>query len=114
MCAPSKRRATSWTRNIASPTGLQCVCSAGNKFSDYREEDLGDPRFAELSRKVTIRVDPICEEVRLRLNNRAAVVTVVATDGRQLAKRVQYSKGHPKHPLGNDELNAKFMDAVVW
>src|SRR5712672_940681 len=98
MCAPSKRRATSWTRNIASPTRLQCVCSAGHKFSDYREEDLGDP---------------ICEEERLRLNNRAAVVTVVATDGRQLAKRVQYSKGHPKHPLGNDELNAKFMDAVV-
>ena len=26
----------------------------GNKFRDYREEDLTDPRFAELSRKVTI------------------------------------------------------------
>lgn len=85
----------------------------GNKFRDYREEDLTDPRFAELSRKVTIYVDPVCEEERLRLNNRAAIVTVVTTDGRRLEKRVQYSKGHPKNPFSNDELNAKFMDAVV-
>ncbi len=85
----------------------------GNKFRDYREEDLTDPRFAELSRKVTIHVDPVCEEERLRLNNRAAIVTVVTTDGRRLEKRVQYSKGHPKNPFSNDELNAKFMDAVV-
>ena len=85
----------------------------GNKFRDYREEDLTDPRFAEISRKVTIHVDPICDEERLRLNNRAAIVTVVTTDGRRLEKRVQYSKGHPKNPISNEELNAKFMDAVV-
>ena len=85
----------------------------GNRLRDYREEDLQDSRFHALSRKVQIKVDPICEEERLRLKNRAAVVTVVTTDGRRLEKRVQYSKGHPKNPFSNDELTAKFMDSVV-
>jgi 2-methylcitrate dehydratase PrpD len=84
----------------------------GNKFRDYREEDLNDPRFLELSRKVTIKLDPVCDEERLRLNNRSAVVTVVTTDGRRLEKRVQFSKGHPKNPITNDELNTKFRDAA--
>jgi 2-methylcitrate dehydratase PrpD len=84
----------------------------GNRFRDYHEADLSDPRFAELSRKVTIHVDPVCDEERLRLNNRAAVVTVVTTDGRRLEKRVQYSKGHPKNRFSDDELTAKFMDAA--
>jgi 2-methylcitrate dehydratase len=74
---------------------------------------LQDSRFHELSRKVRIKVDPICEEERLRLKNRAAVVTVVTTDGKRLEKRVQYSKGHPKNPFSNDELTEKFMDSVV-
>ncbi len=84
----------------------------GNKFRDYREEDLADPRFLDVSRKVTIKLDPVCDEERLRLNNRSAVVTVVTTDGRRLEKRVQFSKGHPKNRFSNDELTTKFVDAA--
>ena len=84
----------------------------GNRFQDYRAEDLSDPRFADLSRKVAITVDPVCDEERLRLNNRSAVVTVVATDGRRLTKRVQFSKGHPRNPLTDEEMTAKFMQAA--
>jgi 2-methylcitrate dehydratase PrpD len=84
----------------------------GNKFRDYREEDLNDPRFLDFSRRVIIKVDPICDEERLRLNNRSAVVTVITTDGRRLEERVQFSKGHPKNPITDDELNTKFMDAT--
>ena len=84
----------------------------GNKFRDYREQDLTDPRFLDLSRKVTIKIDPVCDEERLRLNNRSAVVTVVTTDGRRLEKRVQFSKGHPKNRFSDEELTAKFMDAA--
>jgi 2-methylcitrate dehydratase PrpD len=84
----------------------------GNKFLDYREEDLTNPRFLEMSRKVTIKLDPICDEERLRLNNRSAVVIVATTDGRRLEKRVQFSKGHPKNRFSNEELTAKFIDAA--
>ena len=84
----------------------------GNKFRDYREEDLADPRFAEFSRKVTIKLDPVCDEERLRLNNRSAVVTVTTTDGRRLEKRVQFSKGHPRNPFTDEELTAKLLDAA--
>ncbi len=38
-------------------------------------------------------------------------MTTDTTRGR-LTKRVQYSKGHPKNPFSNDELSAKFLDAV--
>jgi 2-methylcitrate dehydratase PrpD len=85
----------------------------GNRFADYRAEDLSDPRFADLSRKVTITVDPVCDEERLRLNNRSAVVTVTTTDGRRLGKRVQFSKGHPRNPLSDEEMTAKFMQATA-
>ena len=84
----------------------------GNKFKDYREEDLNDPRYLELSRRVTIKLDPICDEERLRLKNRSAVVTVTTTDGRRLERRVQFSKGHPKNPITDAELTEKFFDAA--
>jgi 2-methylcitrate dehydratase PrpD len=84
----------------------------GNRFADYRAEDLSDPRFADLSRKVTITLDPECDEERLRLNNRSAVVTVATTDGRRLTTRVQFSKGHPRNPLTDEEMTAKFMQAA--
>jgi len=84
----------------------------GNRFADYRAEDLSDQRFADLSRKVTITVDPVCDEERLRLNNRSAAVTVTTTDGRRLGKRVQFSKGHPRNPLSDEEMTAKFMQAT--
>jgi 2-methylcitrate dehydratase PrpD len=84
----------------------------GNRFQDYREEDLHDPRFAALARKVAIAVDPICDAERLRLNNRSAVVTVTTTDGRRLEKRVQFSKGHPRNPLTDDELTTKLIEGA--
>jgi len=65
-----------------------------------------------LSRKITIKLDPVCDEERLRLNNRSAVVTVVTTDGRRLERRVQFSKGHPRNPITDEELTAKFYDAA--
>jgi 2-methylcitrate dehydratase PrpD len=84
----------------------------GNGFHDYREEDVHDRRFLELAERVSFRVDPVCDAERIRLRNRSAVVTVVTHDGRKLEKRVQYSKGHPKNPLTDDDLTAKFVASV--
>lgn len=90
-----------------------CLLTGGNGFYNYRDEDTRDPRFRALARRVDVYVDPQCEEERLRLNNRAAIVTVHLKDGRQLERRVTYSKGHPRNPLSDSELEAKFLDCVT-
>lgn len=84
----------------------------GNGFFDYREEDLVDPRFRALENKVEVVVDPQSEEERLRLNNRGAIVTIETIDGRRLEKRIQYSRGHPKNPLTDEDMIHKFQSTV--
>lgn len=84
----------------------------GNGPNDYHEEDLRDPRFLALARRVKMEVDPICDEERKTLRNRSAVVTVRTTDGRTHVLRVQFPKGSPERPLTNDDLFAKFTNAV--
>jgi 2-methylcitrate dehydratase PrpD len=85
----------------------------GNMLHHYREEDLNDPRFLDLARRVEIKIDPISDEERVRLKNRSAIVTVVTRDGRRLDKRVQFSRGHPRNPMSDEELIAKFLDGVT-
>jgi len=85
----------------------------GNGFYDYREEDLHDPRFLNIARRVELVVDPIADKERKTINNRSAVVTVTTKDGRSFERRVQYSKGLPENPLSNTELTQKFFDAVI-
>jgi len=84
----------------------------GNGPNDYHEADLRDPRFIALAERVRTYVDPICDDERKRLKNRSAVVTVRTTDGRTLELRVQFPKGSPERPLSNDDLFAKFTNAV--
>ena len=84
----------------------------GNGFFDYRDEDLRDPRFVAMARRVSVVIDPTAEEERIRLNNRGAAVTITTKDGRRLEKRIRYSKGHPMNPMSNDELTRKFTDTV--
>jgi 2-methylcitrate dehydratase PrpD len=85
----------------------------GNGVYDYRHEDLADPRFLDIARRVVLKADPVAEEERVRLNARPATVRVSTRDGRLIEQRVVYSKGHPKNPLSHDELTAKFNNAVV-
>ena len=85
----------------------------GNGLFDYREEDLADPRFLGLARKVRIHVDQLCEEERSTINARSGVVTVTLRDGKRLTQKVTYAKGHPMNPLTDDEMTAKFRSIVA-
>ena len=85
----------------------------GNGFFDYREEDLGDPRFLALQDKVEVVHDEIAEDEKRRFNSRGAVVTITTTDGRRLEKRIRYSKGHPMNPLSDGDLEKKFRETVT-
>jgi 2-methylcitrate dehydratase PrpD len=84
----------------------------GNGPDDYHEDDLRDPQFLALARRVEMEVDPICDDERKRLRNRSAVVTVRTTDGRTLQERVQFPKGSPECPLTTADVRAKFTNAV--
>jgi 2-methylcitrate dehydratase PrpD len=84
----------------------------GNGPNDYHEADLRDPRFLELAHRVRLFVDPVCDEERKTLRNRSAVVTVRTTGGRAFERRVRFPKGSPERPLSNEDLFAKFADAV--
>jgi 2-methylcitrate dehydratase PrpD len=88
------------------------ILRGGNGPNDYREEDLRDPRFLDFARMVEVYVDPVCDEERRTLGNRGAVVTIQTGDGRSLEERVRFPKGSPQNPLTDDELLAKFVDAV--
>jgi 2-methylcitrate dehydratase PrpD len=85
----------------------------GNGPNDYHEDDLRDPRFLALAHRVQLHVDPQCDEERKTLRNRSAVVTVRTTGGRAFERRVRFPKGSPERPLSNDDLFAKFTDAVT-
>jgi len=89
------------------------IINGGNGFYDYHDEDLRDPRFVGLAKRVKLEVDEICNTERLTLNNRSGVVTVKTTDGRTVQRRVQYSKGLYENPLSDGELTQKFFDAVI-
>lgn len=97
--------------SIAFGTAVRLL-RGGNGPGDYREEDLRDPRFLELARRVTVDVDPVCDEERYRLRNRGAVVTVRTREGAALERRVRFPKGSPEQPLSDEELGAKFARAV--
>jgi 2-methylcitrate dehydratase PrpD len=85
----------------------------GNGFYDYLEQDVGDPRFLDIARRVTMTEDQEADELRVRLNTRPARAKVRTKDGRNLEAYVLYPKGHPDNPLTNDELSAKFMHTVT-
>ncbi len=85
----------------------------GNGPNDYHEADLRDPRFLDLAHRVRLFVDPQSDEERKTLRNRSAIVTIRTNDGRALERRVSFPKGSPERPLSNDDLFAKFADAVA-
>ena len=78
----------------------------------YREEDLADPRFP---------TSPNGSRSRSTRSRRGAAAAQQPggdrhgqdTDGRTLTKRVQFSRGHPRNPMSDDELGAKFLGSVA-
>lgn len=82
-----------------------------NSSADYREEDLHDPKFLELSRRIETIVDPISEAEHP--NSFGALVTIQTRDGRRLEHRERFSRGLPEKPMSEADLIAKFMDLAT-
>jgi 2-methylcitrate dehydratase len=60
--------------------------------------------------KVEVKADPEIEALFPKLQR--VHVTIVTTDGRELAKQIDFPKGDPRNPLTDTEVEEKF-DALA-
>ncbi len=67
---------------------------------------INDPQIRAQLKKVEVVADPEIEKVFPALQRVA--VTIITTDGRALAKQLDYPKGDPRNPLGDSEIEQKF------
>jgi 2-methylcitrate dehydratase PrpD len=73
----------------------------------FTEERIVDPVVCDLASRVDVEVD--AEMDALYPERYAGVVTLVLDEGRQLRKRVDYSKGMPENRMTPKDLDAKFL-----
>ncbi|MCZ7544848.1 MAG: MmgE/PrpD family protein [Anaerolineae bacterium] len=79
----------------------------------FSEARLKDPRIWALLPKIRVVAEPAFEKLFPKVQ--PAEVTIKATDGRALTRRVDYAKGDPLDPMSDDELIAKFRSqAGLW
>jgi 2-methylcitrate dehydratase PrpD len=73
----------------------------------FTEARIADPIVGDLASRVDVEVDPEMDAVYPE--RYAGVVTIVLGEGRQLRKRVDYSKGMPENRMTARDLDAKFL-----
>jgi 2-methylcitrate dehydratase PrpD len=73
----------------------------------FNEARIVDPVVCDLASRIDVEVDPEIDAVYP--GRYAGVVTLVLDDGRQLRKRVDYSKGMPENRMTSRDLDAKFL-----
>jgi 2-methylcitrate dehydratase len=78
--------------------------------AQFEPEKIMDERIRAQLDKVKVVADPEIEAVFPQLQR--VVVTITATDGRELTKQLDYPKGDPRNPLSDAEVAEKF-DALA-
>ena len=73
------------------------------QFEDAR---IDAPDVVEMRRRVRISVDE-------SLRKDAARVSMRLADGRELSCTIEHNKGTPAKPMGDDEIEVKFLDLTV-
>ncbi|MEM0485063.1 MAG: MmgE/PrpD family protein [Pyrobaculum sp.] len=74
------------------------------KIEYYR--DIRNPAVLSLMKKIEVNLDP--ELDKLYPQAFPTVITVYTKGGSKYTERVDYAKGHPKNPMTDAELEAKF------
>ncbi|MEZ0249043.1 MAG: MmgE/PrpD family protein [Thermoproteus sp.] len=76
------------------------------KIEHYK--DIRNPQVLSLMKKIEVKVDPELDKMYPRAHpNR---ITVVVKSGAKYTEQVDYAKGHPKNPMSDRELEAKFIE----
>lgn len=80
----------------------------------FDEARLQDPALRRLMQRVSVTEDPhLTREHAGELPNWPSTVEVVLGDGTRLRRRARWPKGHPRNPLSDAELQAKFIGLAV-
>jgi 2-methylcitrate dehydratase len=75
--------------------------------ASYSERRIRDPRIRSFIKKVTVREDPTLTEMYPAcIANR---VTIRTSSGEKVTKQVDNPKGHPKNPMTDQDVEAKFL-----
>ncbi len=81
------------------------------RLAAFADERLSDPQLRATMRKIKLSLDDRAEAVFPR--KRAAQVQIRTVDGTQLEHFIASRKGDPDWPLGDEELNAKFVELTA-
>lgn len=74
--------------------------------STYSEKKFRDPKILDFLKKITVVEDKqLSETYPEAVANR---VTIKLSSGKIISKQVNYHKGHPKNPMSDQEVEAKF------
>jgi 2-methylcitrate dehydratase len=73
----------------------------------FTMEKINEPQIRAQLRKVEVVADPEIEKVFPALQR--VIVNITTTDGRELAKQLDYPKGDPRNPLSDREIEEKFQ-----
>ena len=74
--------------------------------STYDARRLRNPRTLEFLKKITVRDDPAL--TAMYPGTIANRVTITLSSGESISSQVDDPKGHPKNPMSDKEIEAKF------
>lgn len=75
-------------------------------LEDFEEDRIGDPAVHALMQKIKVRSTEECN--RSWPEAYPFRVSITLKSGETLVEEVRYAKGHPKNPLSDSEIEAKF------
>ncbi|MEK7214165.1 MAG: MmgE/PrpD family protein [Chloroflexota bacterium] len=92
---------------------VAAALSHGQFFlEETHESSWRDPAILQLQQRITAEVDPGYDKWFLEV--KPAQVTITLPDGRQVAQRIDYAKGHPLNPVPWAEIQENFMRCGRW
>ncbi|MDI7258825.1 MAG: MmgE/PrpD family protein [Thermodesulfobacteriota bacterium] len=110
IAADSKDKWAPTTRETADhsiPYVVAVALMNGTVWLDaFEEEQIRDPKIHTLMQKIEVRENK--EYSRLHPESNCFRIEVITRSGGRHVREVRYPKGHPKNPMTDQEIEAKF------
>ena len=80
-------------------------------LEQFTPQRIVDPAVCETARRVEIEVDPEIDRAYPEIYG--GRLTLVLKNGRQLSKRIDYSRGMPENPMSGEQIERKFRSLAT-